>query len=794
MKKILTVIIIGVLCLSMFSMLARFLPPAGAAATIGEALSFDGTNDYVYVPPINADVYTIALWFKPTTNFALIGSNRFLIQTADQSLIVWHNVYVGPRSWSAAIGTGAWHHLTVIIDYTSWQITPYLDGVSLGMKDMTTTTKPDITWMTIGAYGGDRFFNGAIDEVKFYNRTLSAGEISYDYNSGIGVYGRPATGLVGLWHFDADAKDYSGYGRNGTVYGAISVEGKVPLPDVTISEVTATPTKVLSGDSVDVQVKAKNTGAGAYENFSVSAYYDDNSLIGTKQVTGLIINAETTLTFSWSTVGVSLDHHGIKANATIVQGETNTTNNEMIDDNVWIVKPPVGRFTYSPVPAIENLTTTFNASSSTPEGGWITWYNWDFGDAHTQNVTTLTTTHVYSEHGSYNVTLTVGDSEGLTNNVSTSVEVLRNDVAVIDVTPYRNWVYVSLPLNLNVTVANFGNFTETATVDLYYNMTSGGKIGTETCSLSPNDPKTLTFTWNTDGIEPGLNYTITAKATIPFDSNVTNNVLEARKRVYVKGTALGFDGIDDYVLVPPVDSRAYTFELWFNASKNSVLIGSDRFRIQTSGNALTVWYDVNKPPVTWSVPITTGTWHHLIVIIDYRNWRIAPYLDGAALGAQYGSTQTRPAIAWIKIGSDGQNAFFEGSIDELRIYNTNLNLSTVQAHYNNGLGCYGRPEHGLISGYHFDEGIGIIAGDYSGNGNNATIYGAKWVEGHVKLPNSKLSDVNSDGKVNVLDLILVARAVGTKPGNPLYDPCADINTDGKINVLDLVLVATHLGT
>lgn len=509
------------------------IPPP--TLTPGRALSFDGADDYVSVPAIDANVYSFELWFNATTNNALIGSYRFLIQTADQSLTVWHDVYVGPTSWyPVSIGTNAWHHLVVIIDYASWQITPYLDGVSLGTKPTTTTTKPSISWMTIGSYGNSRFFAGLIDEVRVYDRALSAAEVLGHYNSGIGQYGRPETGLQGLWHFDGDATDYSGYGNNGTVYGAAYVDGHVPLPDVAITDVTATPEKLLSGETVTVTIKAKNVGVGAYENFTVTPYYDAIA-IGKQSVTLLGIGDETTLTFSWSTVGVLLGMYTIKGVAGIVQGETNTTNNEMIDGTVWIVKAPVAGFAYSPVPAIENLSTVFDASASTPEGGTILWYYWNFGDTHTQNVTTPTLTHVYSHMGSYNVTLTVGDSEGLTDSTWHIVEVLRHDVVVLDVTPWPIWVYEGWLVNTNVTITNRGNFTETVTLDLYYNITEGSKVGTQSgISIDSGEIKTLTFMWNTAGVKPCLNYTMTAVAGIAFDSDTTNNALAASQQVRVR--------------------------------------------------------------------------------------------------------------------------------------------------------------------------------------------------------------------------------------------------------------------
>ena len=51
-------------------------------------------------------------------------------------------------------------------------------------------------------------------------------------------------------------------------------------------------------------------------------------------------------------------------------------------------------------------------------------------------------------------------------------------------------------------------------------------------------------------------------------------------------------------------------------------------------------------------------------------------------------------------------------------------------------------------------------------------------------------DVNRDGVVSILDMILIARHLGeTTPS----DPAVDINRDGVVNVLDLIVVAQHFG-
>ena len=49
------------------------------------------------------------------------------------------------------------------------------------------------------------------------------------------------------------------------------------------------------------------------------------------------------------------------------------------------------------------------------------------------------------------------------------------------------------------------------------------------------------------------------------------------------------------------------------------------------------------------------------------------------------------------------------------------------------------------------------------------------------------TDINSDGEVNILDLVLVANAFGES------NLKADVNGDGEVNILDLVAVANAFG-
>jgi 6-phosphogluconolactonase len=75
---------------------------------------------------------------------------------------------------------------------------------------------------------------------------------------------------------------------------------------------------------------------------------------------------------------------------------------------------PTAQFTFESPGA--GQPTLFNASgSSDSDGGTIAAYVWDFGDGSTETTTTPTVSHSYAAQGDYQVTLTVVDDEGCSN-------------------------------------------------------------------------------------------------------------------------------------------------------------------------------------------------------------------------------------------------------------------------------------------------------------------------------------------------------------------------------------------
>jgi hypothetical protein len=57
----------------------------------------------------------------------------------------------------------------------------------------------------------------------------------------------------------------------------------------------------------------------------------------------------------------------------------------------------------------------------------------------------------------------------------------------------------------------------------------------------------------------------------------------------------------------------------------------------------------------------------------------------------------------------------------------------------------------------------------------------------------KPGDLNFDGKVNIIDIGIFAKAYGSYPGHPRWNSLADVVRDKVINILDIVTIARNFG-
>ncbi len=231
---------------------------------IGQGLSFDGSNDYVNLgvstPYQFANTtFTVTGWFKSSPGVnggafvaqgGVAGQGGWLVglngDTTGKLSAVLKNTdggQTGRLSSRTGFNDNNWHQFAFIVTtntstYTGNSLVIYADGMLQSSTANSDSTSggydTDTSTALLGARGSgsDAFFTGGLDEVRIYNRALTAAEIQGQYdavkpdktNSSTtqpqGV-GRLDSGLAGYWKLDettgSTATDSSTSGNNGTL-------------------------------------------------------------------------------------------------------------------------------------------------------------------------------------------------------------------------------------------------------------------------------------------------------------------------------------------------------------------------------------------------------------------------------------------------------------------------------------------------------------------------------------------------------------------------------------------------
>ena len=162
-----------------------------------KALSFNGTNAWVTVPDsATLDLttgMTVEAWLKPATSS---GWQSAVVKEQPGNLAygMYANtnlnrneaeVYVGGATRSvngtSQLPVAAWSHVAATYDGTTLRL--YLNGTQVAQLATSGSILTSSSPLRIGGNGiWGEYFNGLIDEVRVYNRALSAAEIQNDMN------------------------------------------------------------------------------------------------------------------------------------------------------------------------------------------------------------------------------------------------------------------------------------------------------------------------------------------------------------------------------------------------------------------------------------------------------------------------------------------------------------------------------------------------------------------------------------------------------------------------------------
>jgi hypothetical protein len=261
-----------------------------APGLVGQAFSFNGTNQYVDVPTApslnpGAGSFSSDAWIFPTLdqagtilakwgdagNFtnqrayifqeAISGQLQFSISDdAHQNDGSFHQ-FLTPTN---VLTINAWNHVAAVYDHSTGTRLIYVNGVQVASRqDAPITITASTADFSIGeaafSVAPGVPFTGLIDEVEFFNRALTQTEIQSIVDAGSAGKCKPTctpppSGLVSWWPGDGNANDIIS-GNNGMV------EGSVTFPAGEVAQAFS-----FDGTTADVKVPAStslNVGAGS---------------------------------------------------------------------------------------------------------------------------------------------------------------------------------------------------------------------------------------------------------------------------------------------------------------------------------------------------------------------------------------------------------------------------------------------------------------------------------------------------------------------------------------------------
>jgi hypothetical protein len=623
---------------------------------LGQALNFDGTDDSVRMPNTsgvadNLTNMTVAAWVKMTTNqdgeiiskdpnstsgwgLSTNSSGRLSFYTATNGSN-YHGRIVGAGT---LINDGLWHHVAVTLSGGgSGTITIYIDGVSqpLNADDLgTVTTYTSSANIWIGDVFFTRPFAGPIDDVRIYNRALSAAEVKQLYLKGNALTKPPNNlGLVGYWPFNEGtgikATDFSGNGNTGT---RITMAGNLPA-----------------------WTNGKRGAALDFDN-TVGNYVD--------------IGNQPALFFSGS---FTLSAWVKSESATPGFGQPIISDyNSAADASSFDLEITSGEeFCFF----WENPTATLPQVCSSAKVSYGRWYH----VVATWNGTTRT---LYLN----------GVSDGTPNSTAQARADVGGNSAIGRLGSFDGHYFNGIIDDVRVYNRAL-SASEVAA--LYAGGTAGAsQIGASTQTLQKGTSLAngLVGLWTFDG------YDITQNAILDRsgqgnNGGFYNGATSSAKTQGKLGQALSFDGIDDYVQSANLSfSTPFSASMWVKlgqlvpVSTTYTFFNVNNCNFAFDEDELLEWWNNGAAGNgIFGSAIAPGVWRHLVFV--HTGSTVSAYVDGA----QYGS----PLSSGLDSGCTGSRAvqiggntvaddYFKGSVDDVRIYNRALTADEVKQLYKLG--------------------------------------------------------------------------------------------------------------
>ncbi|MDB9721196.1 choice-of-anchor D domain-containing protein, partial [Winogradskyella sp.] len=305
---------------------------------------------------------------------------------------------------------------------------------------------------------------------------------------------------------------------------------------------------------------------------------------------------------------------------------------------------------------------------------------------------------------------------GLTDIYNTNKENKDSNPTNLDDKEYLVWGNNGVDLNLaattitvnmssGITPALTTNVTFTAMQRVWKFVETGGDVPTVKLSIPQNAIRNITppgsfymFISSTGVFDPTADYRVmtndgSGNLETEYDFDGTKYVTFGYAPQVIVERSVYFDGTADYIDVEDklnLDPTGFTMSGWIkrdtaDSGVASILSKRDAaftegydFRILNDNRIEIFWKNGSDQVLRSNTSITDAIWHHVAVIYD--GTEVAIYIDGV-LDNSANKTAPVDTNASFYIAAAGKNTptqYFRGNIDEVRIWDTALNINQLR--------------------------------------------------------------------------------------------------------------------
>jgi len=415
----------------------------------GNALAFDGVDDYIDAgndASLNiADAITVSLWINHISGQAIISH-----YSVNKGWSLYSNVFGiyttnGGVDANVLLIDNQWEHLVGVYDGSFVKM--YHNGGLYHSAPQTGKIIASGVALTIAAYShnvGGVKMAGSIDEVRIYNRALSAAEINASYNAGLYRLNTTISGLSdGTYNYTAYVQDaYGTIGQTETRY--VTVDTTPPASITALTNTTGNfyhnwtwtnPADVdFNHTMIYINGSFKTNTSNKYYNLTANAH--NQSTISTHTV-DIVGNVNQT----WVN-HTSIIPNNVPANITLLTPTNGSTITSIPTNLTWGigVDNDSDVLTYSlkvngsiVLTGITTNYTLYNLSSGNNNwsvrsydgyvySNWSNIYNLRYNLVNFSFTNkSVSETQIYQSSQSTRIKVDVNDSDGYINNVSVGI-------------------------------------------------------------------------------------------------------------------------------------------------------------------------------------------------------------------------------------------------------------------------------------------------------------------------------------------------------------------------------------